>query len=334
MPRLMLDIETFSRQPNAAVFEVAIVPFYGNGMINAPGYGVAPGHWRGVPETGHFEGATVAWWMRRGGRPDLEGGILSEEEVAEKIHAYLAQFPDDTELWAGPSSFDCVILQQFLDRHGLEMPLGFRQWRDLTTLRAAAGFPEVPRVHKKHEAFNDCLHQIAVYAECRRLLGLGLDGQQPSGAQKAVCAAEVPTDPTKFPDGMRTSLPTAREFAEASTSLARGTPGATVDDGGPAFPFGGFALPNDEWLEVSSGVSKRELCSWMAMVGILANSDPHRVRRVGIRTEAERMADAMMGHTPTPAALTDNQVAYLEEKRGSDVWTAEDFNRHLRSMLD
>ena len=33
-----------------------------------------------------------------------------------------------------------------------------------------------------------------------------------------------------------------------------------------------------------------------------------------------------------PLALTESQVAYLEEKRGTDVWTVADFNRVLRSL--
>lgn len=247
MKRLMLDIETFSCQPNAAVFEVAIVPFDENGVaalccvpLGEPCEPEQLGVWSWVPETGHFEGETVAWWMRRGGRADLVTPTgYSEQRIAAEIYDVLAHYAE-AELWAQPTSFDCVILQQLLARHGREMPIGFRQWRDLTTLKAVARIGRVPRSGAEHEAGDDCLHQIKVYGECCRALGTA-----------------------GVPPALRTRLASAEEFEAASASLARGAPGP-------------------------------QICE----------------------------------------VLTDNQVAYLEEKRGSSVWTAADFNRHLRSMLD
>lgn len=202
MIRLMLDIETFSRRPDAAIFEVAIVPFYADGRVDPPGSTRQIGHWQWVPSTGHFEGETVAWWMRQGGREGLvtpEG--YDELRVVDEIYAYLAGFGEDVELWAQHTSFDCVILQQLLARHGRQMPVGFRRWRDLPTLRAEAGRPAVPRMGQRHLAVDDCLHQIAVWAECRRALGTA--GVRPA---------------------LRTRLASAQEFAEASASLARGAP--------------------------------------------------------------------------------------------------------------
>jgi hypothetical protein len=250
----MLDIETFSRRADAAVFEVAIVPFDDRGMVDQVECGRDLGHWQWTPRSGNFEGETVAWWMQRGGRPDINAANgPGEAEVVGKIYEYLARFPE-SELWSGPSSFDCVILQQLFERYSHKMPVGFRQYRDLTTLRAAAGFPVVPRTHKKHEAFNDCLHQIAVWAECRRILGLS--GGQPSRSLPSTPAPESaettgtppappttrqfagPTEgcPNYTPSGLRTSLPTAQEFAEASVSLARGTPGLRGEMSEPAEP--------------------------------------------------------------------------------------------------
>ena len=252
MLRVMLDIETFSRQPDAAVFEVALVPFDDAGPVSTR---VVPfltprgeltneslGHcWTWVPETGHFEGETVAWWMRQGGRRDLVTPAgYSEERIASEIRDVLAQCAE-AELWANHTSFDCVILQQLLARYGHQMPIGFRQWMDLPTLRAAAGNPHVPRMGQRHLATDDCMQQIAVWGESCRVLGLNRE-----------C-------PSTIPD--RTRLASVEEFEAASASLARGAPGP-------------------------------QICE----------------------------------------VLTDNQVAYLEEKRGSSVWTAADFNLVLRGL--
>ena len=253
--RLMLDIETFSRRADAAVFEVAIVPFHEDGKIDPPGGAHPFGHWLWTPETGHFEGQTVVWWMARGGRADLNPeSMLGEAEVTAQIHGYLSQFPEDTELWAQHTSFDCVILQGLLERCGWRLPQGFRQWRDLPTLRAAAGGPRVPRTRTRHAAVNDCMNQIELWVECRRLLGL--DG-----------ADATPTLP-----------PTLDKQCD----------------------------------DVIRGVRRR-----------LASSSAF---------------EAAVGHgEPGPqicGALSDAQVAYLENKRAGAVWSAQDFNQHLRSMLD
>lgn len=258
MIRLMLDIETFSRQPNAAVFEVAIVPFDENGKEPA-----APvGYWLWTPRTGHFDGETVVWWMARGGRADLNPEMGPDElDVAHIIHAYLSGFPEDTELWAQHTSFDCVILQQLLERHDYPMPLGFRQWMDLPTLRAAASNPKVLRTGPRHSAMNDCRHQIDVFCKCWEILGL-------RAAARGVG-------------------PVGQRYTDAAELLARGVLGA----GWKGIP------PEKAFVEANALL-------------------------VGDGTSGPR----------TPLILTDAQVAYLEEKRGSDVWTAADFNRALRSV--
>ena len=165
---LMLDIETLSTEPNAMVFEVAIVPFTDSGKVR-------PGHLHICfnATTGHIDPATVQWWLNRADACTLGKSAMSESGAAEKIETYLhtrsAQY-----LWAQPTSFDCVVLQQFLMRngHGPALPIDSRQWRDLRTARELANWPRTEKRdgHTSHNAYDDCVRQIDTLAECWRIL--------------------------------------------------------------------------------------------------------------------------------------------------------------------
>ena len=164
---LMLDLETLSTEPDAMVFDVAVVPFDDNGVVGDDHLGVLF-----FPQTGHIDPGTVVWWMRK------ESCLLtqtncSETEAAEKIWEYLNR-RQDFRLWAMPTSFDCIILEQFLKRngHGNKLPIDFRKWRDVRTVRELAWWPEPEKRegHVTHNPYDDCVRQIDTLAECWRRL--------------------------------------------------------------------------------------------------------------------------------------------------------------------
>lgn len=166
---IMLDIETLSTRPDAAVFEVAAVPFSADGVIDdAPHL-----HVTFPPSTGHIDVGTVQWWLDRAKKCSLRNRpLMIETEAAQDVHDFLA-WPDRAFLlWAKPASFDCVILQQWLERNGYKMPVSFRNWRDVRTVCELAGWPEVEKRegHVTHNALHDCIWQIDTLVECWRRL--------------------------------------------------------------------------------------------------------------------------------------------------------------------
>lgn len=162
--RNMLDIETFSTEPNALVFEVAVMPFNRYG----PGHGYER-VWRFRPETGVMDPMTVFWWMKQERRPQLPE--MDEATAVMEIFTWL-EGHDNQELWAKPVSFDCVHLESLLRRHNLPMPVDFRLWRDVRTVCAQAGFPPLdePIEGVEHDPHYDCRKQIAELLVAERTL--------------------------------------------------------------------------------------------------------------------------------------------------------------------
>lgn len=165
MRHFMLDIETLSQHSDAAVFEVGIIEFDRDSNIQD----YQRRCWTIEPTTGHIEPATIAWWMRQERIPDLQGS--NELDAARNIHAFLSEITSypDVRLWAKGPSFDCVILTNFLRRHGFEMPISFRDWRDVRTLMEVADWPELPSVPAgfvAHNTLDDCAEQIVAVRTC------------------------------------------------------------------------------------------------------------------------------------------------------------------------
>lgn len=160
---LMLDIETLSTRPDAAVFEVGLVPFDADGPI-----GELRLLW--MPKTGHIDADTVRWWLMRKEPCALTSVDPRSDEgaAAKALHDYMKAHSEDM-LWANPTSFDCVIVESLLRRYDLPMPIGFRNWRDVRTLRMIAGWPPYPSPREgssAHSAIDDCRRQVDTVTAC------------------------------------------------------------------------------------------------------------------------------------------------------------------------
>lgn len=158
---LMLDIETLSTKPDAAVFEIALVEFTRHGMCDD--------HLNicFVPTTGDVDAATVKWWFQRSEPCSLTTATMPEEDAVRRVVAFMER-RKDYALWAQSPAFDCIILQSLLQRRGSDIPIGFREWRDVRTVRELGDWPKVGyRVDgHAHTAFDDCLRQIDTLLAC------------------------------------------------------------------------------------------------------------------------------------------------------------------------
>ena len=94
---LMLDLETLSVKPDAAVFEVALVEFtphsVGENHLNLSF----------MPETGTIDASTVQWWLKQTEPCSLVAATEPESIAVQRIYTYLKR-RGDFMLWAQPAS--------------------------------------------------------------------------------------------------------------------------------------------------------------------------------------------------------------------------------------
>lgn len=178
MKHVMLDIETMSRRPNAAIVALAAVPFTLTGEIAAPVscfYHTI--ELKSCQEAGlHIGAETVEWWMKQGSEARhslflnrqpldmvLDRFTLFLQDIKEKVS-------DDPVLWGRGPGFDNVILREAYSTMEKPCPWNFRKDRCMRTLEMIfrarghtlpVSVEEIRRTGFEHHALHDALYQAA-----------------------------------------------------------------------------------------------------------------------------------------------------------------------------
>lgn len=162
---VMIDIETMSTAPNAAILAIGAVTFtVDNGVdpTSAREWLVDLGD--SVAHGGQMDADTVLWWTQqseRARRGLVATRQLREQAALEGLAWMLSCVPAKRAIWANGTDFDLVILRSALHRHGMRDLWAYWQQRDLRTLRKL--LPHVPAPARaeedKHGALRDAVHQ-------------------------------------------------------------------------------------------------------------------------------------------------------------------------------
>lgn len=165
MKHVMLDLETMSTRPNAAIVQIGAVGF---GLPN----GIGSSFSRAVSlqsciDVGlAVDGSTIEWWLQQGDEArdaitrDQVSLTKALEEFGEWFRGHKAKF-----VWANSPAFDCVILRSaYLAATGGRAPFHYRQERCCRTVWAVAAglgveIPETKREGAAHDAAADALYQ-------------------------------------------------------------------------------------------------------------------------------------------------------------------------------
>lgn len=170
MARVMVDIETLGKTPEAAVIAIAAATFDGERKflrrIEAP--------------TGDVCSETVRWWIEQAlsnraaalgtwGKPrkwarklspipraeDFEDQMPEDEASVIKAFEGWLKEVEASEIWAKSPSFDLVILDRLWARYDRPFPVPFWKWRDVRTATQKKIIAEVP-----HDPMSDVMAQI------------------------------------------------------------------------------------------------------------------------------------------------------------------------------
>ncbi|MGZ8916266.1 MAG: 3'-5' exonuclease [Methylobacter sp.] len=166
MNDLMIDLETLSTRPDAAIISIGAAYFdIKTGEIGDTFY--MPINLTDTPEFGHISAETVKWWLKQ--NEEARNAITDADNYAEIPYA-LNEFNKflrpGTKLWSNGSSFDLVILRSAYARCGYKTPWNYWDERDTRTIVDIASrisgvnaAKSIPFSGDKHNALADAIHQ-------------------------------------------------------------------------------------------------------------------------------------------------------------------------------
>ena len=172
----MVDIETMSTEPNAAILTIGCVLFDPRGEDNEESLRehaklFGPISFESNEKEGrHFSASTIAWWMKQS--PEAQAGLFDGHIVTlpaalEGFRRFIANAsPKPTRFWAKDPDFDGVILRNAMQQFNMIFPFNFWETRSVRTTMELAyplgglrgDFPTIG-VGTAHDAVDDSIRQ-------------------------------------------------------------------------------------------------------------------------------------------------------------------------------
>ena len=175
MIKCMVDVETLSQQPNAAVISIGMAFFDDTQVIAAESWAIAPADWHG-----DLQPETIQWWINQSeiAREFSFNGKSCAKAVAIALHDLIDKHSPD-EFWANDPDFDLIILKAWWSRCAMVMkfPIPFWSHRSYRTLVSLT--KELTGIDPKkewagsfiaHNPTEDAVAQSRVVIQCRKIL--------------------------------------------------------------------------------------------------------------------------------------------------------------------
>lgn len=178
---VMLDLETFSTAPDAAIVQIGAIQF----DLEAKTWDYDAGFERTVTlqssilAGGRVDPETIEWWRRQSTQARSSiSWCLETGTLTSALDAFIKWFPKDTCLWSHGASFDVPVLESAFRSDGRAVPWDHRRVRDTRTLFELAdhlaGWSR-PKRETAHTAAADARDQAedvrAAHAALRGLVG-------------------------------------------------------------------------------------------------------------------------------------------------------------------
>lgn len=184
MTDVMMDLETLSVRPHAAIIIIGAIRFNRGEIwdknIDARDLEKLDVFYRRININScvnyglHIDESTEKWW--KGQDPDVQYEALQHPDrvtLKTALTEFKEWFGSDrrTKIWGNGSGFDCTVLGEAYTRCGVEKPWKFWMERDFRTVMDMAGLyaSDLPQ-YIKHHALWDCYRQIIGFQQCEQIL--------------------------------------------------------------------------------------------------------------------------------------------------------------------
>lgn len=172
----MVDLETLSTKPNAAILSIGAVPFMPFIQECKFYEKVAPASPLLNPPDCLFDISqnTLAWWNKQPQHVRLEAysGTKSISEVLTEFTSWLYSFNKEIILWGNGADFDNVILTNAYNVFDVKPPWKFYNNRCFRTLKNISGVNAPVFEGDKHNALADAIHQARWASDIFEINGL------------------------------------------------------------------------------------------------------------------------------------------------------------------
>lgn len=158
MTQVMIDLETMSTRPNAAVLSLGAVKFEVGAGITDKFYATIDA--KDCKSLGlHFSKDTIKWWSEQN---PTALAMLSKhtKPLGIVLNDFTAWYGNQSlPTWGCGSDFDNVILTSAYYALGRAQPWKFWHNRCYRTVKELIKIPEAPREGTYHNALDDAIHQ-------------------------------------------------------------------------------------------------------------------------------------------------------------------------------
>ena len=168
---ISFDLETLGNTSKAPIVQIGAVMFENNGHIvstfertikveDLDNYNL---------ETNY---STILWWLNQDSEAIAQ--VFGEYSIKTPLKEALQDFKawlgsDDFNIWSH-ATFDPPVLKENFKAVGIELPVHYRSFKDLRTLKELANNPEIKREGTHHVAIDDAIYQKELIVECFRVL--------------------------------------------------------------------------------------------------------------------------------------------------------------------
>lgn len=175
---LMLDIETFGKYHNPAILSIAAVEFNIETGETGKEFHEKISLQSCLDAGLRVDESTITWWMEQDddARKKLFDGEKKELSIVLlNFNSFIRSLDDNEniEIWGNGISFDISFLRAAYFLSKINFNWSFRYERDVRTLVSFA--PEIKNdyvkfIGTKHDALDDCKHQIRYCSETYKLI--------------------------------------------------------------------------------------------------------------------------------------------------------------------
>lgn len=159
---VMLDLETMSTKPDAAIIAIGACTFNHEKVVDQ--FYAKVSLQSSFDLGGVMDPRTVLWWLKQSEEARSEFGKENDLHINSALSLYSQWFVtvEGKEVWGCGASFDNVILRTAYERSGQICPWNFWDDRCYRTIKSMPNFPKLERKGTHHNALDDAVYQ----AEC------------------------------------------------------------------------------------------------------------------------------------------------------------------------